>query len=55
MTGFDASGHIAEETKNARYVVSIAGTMFPKCSFLSELLLEKASCLAQLRRVSWVL
>jgi translation initiation factor 5B len=33
MTGFDASGHIAEETKNARYVVSITGTMFPERSF----------------------
>lgn len=55
MTGFDASGHIAEETKNARYVFALLGRCFPESSFLSELLLEKVSCLAQLRRVFWVL
>jgi len=34
MTGFDASGHIAEETKNARYVISIAGSMFSEPFFI---------------------
>ncbi len=42
MTGFDASGHIAEETKNARYVIS--PSLFLLLTFRCiALLLERAS------------
>lgn len=49
MIGFDASGHIAEETKNARFVNVLHMTL--PILTLSEVLL----LVVELSRVSWLL